>query len=207
MNDHLSWRYTTKKFDPSKTVTEEDFAGLMEVLRMAPSSFGLQPWKFVVVRDPELRRRLKDAASGQPQVTEASHFIVFCALTRMDPEYISRFITRMAEIRSVDRATLEAYERGMHMFLKSQASDEMAQWMKRQVYIPLGMLIAECARRKIDTSPMEGFDSAKVDELLGLDREGVTSVALCGIGYRAQDDRFAFMKKVRFELKELFIER
>lgn len=207
MNDHLNWRYTTKKFDPLKKVTEEDFAGLLEVLRMAPSSYGLQPWKFAVVRDPSLRAHIKDYSWGQSQVTEASHLIVFCSLTRMDPEYISRYITRVSQIRSVDRATLEAYERSMHDFLRSQPSEEMSQWMKRQVYIPLGMLIAECARRKIDASPMEGFDSRKVDEALGLDREGVTSVALCGIGYRASDDRYANLKKVRFESSELFIER
>lgn len=207
MNDHLNWRYTTKKFDPARKVSEEDFKSLLEVLRLAPSSYGLQPWKFVVVRDVPLRNRIKIHAHGQAQVVDASHLIVFCALRSMDVEYIGKYISRIAEIRGVERKLLEGYERSMQGFLKSQTPQEMSEWMKRQVYIPLGILLAECARRKIDACPMEGFDVSGVDKDLGLEEEGATAIALCAVGYRAADDRYAGLKKVRFETKELFIER
>lgn len=207
MNEHLNWRYTTKKFDPSKKISEEELKNLLEVLRMSPSSYGLQPWKFVIVRNPLVRSQIKSHAWGQSQVVDASHLIVFCALTKMDKEYISRYITRLAEIRSIERGSLEAYERSMHEFLKSRSLQEMSDWMKRQVYIPLGMFISECARRKVDACPMEGFNPSGVDQVLDLAQEGVTSVALCSVGYRAADDRYAGLKKVRFEPNELFIER
>ncbi len=207
MNDHLNWRYTTKKFDPSKIIADQEFNSLLDILRLAPSSFGLQPWKFVTVRDPLLRKQIKDCAWGQSQVTDASHLIVFCALTSIDETYIQKYIARIVQIRGVETDTLSAYERGMQEFIKSQSPKDMLQWMKRQAYIPLGMLLAECAYRKIDVCPMEGFDVQKVDDALGLKQEGATAVALCPVGYRASDDRYALVKKVRFEVKDLFIER
>jgi nitroreductase len=207
MNEHLKWRYTTKKFDPSRQIPERELISLLEVLRMAPSSYGLQPWKFVVVRDVSLRSQIKTHALGQAQLVDASHLVVFCALRTMDVAYISKYVDCMAGIRGVERKTLEGFERSMQEFLKSQTPLEMSEWMKRQVYIPLGMFLSECAYRKIDACPMEGFDVSKVDGDLGLVEQGVTAVALCPIGYRAADDRYADLKKVRFETKELFIER
>ncbi len=207
MNEHLIWRYTTKRFDPSRQVSENDLAELLDVLRLAPSSFGLQPWKFVIVRDPRLRDEIRNCAWGQPQVREASHLIIFCALTHMDEGHVSRYISHVAQVRGVPRGSLSDYERGMQEFLRSRSSQEMSEWMKRQVYIALGMFLDECARKKIDASPMEGFDSSKVDELLGLNAEGVTSVVLCPIGYRAKDDRYAGLTKVRFDSSEIFIQR
>jgi len=207
MNEHLNWRYTTKKFDRSEKILEEELKSLLNVLRMAPSSYGLQPWKFVVVRDVSLRSQIKTHALGQAQVVDASHLIVFCALRSMDDEYIRKYVNCMSEIRGVERKTLEGFELSVQEFLKSQTPLEISGWMKRQVYIPLGMFLSECARRKIDACPMEGFDVGNVDGALGLAQEGVTAVALCPIGYRAADDRYAGLKKVRFETKELSIER
>lgn len=207
MNDHLFWRYTTKKFDPAKKISEEDLASLLDVLKMAPSSYGLQPWKFVIVRDPSLRQQLRGHAWGQSQVVDASHLIVFCALKTMDNRYIAKYVDRMAQVRQVDRQSLERFELSMQEFVKSQTPQEMAEWMKRQVYIPLGMFLAECARRRIDACPMEGFDAAKFEHDLGLAEQGVTPIAMCAVGHRAADDCYADLRKVRFESNELFIER
>lgn len=207
MNDHLLWRYTTKKFDPLKKISDQEFQGLLEVLRLAPSSFGLQPWKFVVVESPNIRRLILDHAWGQSQVVDASHLIVVCALTSIDEEYIRKYITRLAEGRGVGLEALASYERSMRDYVRTQTRDEIQQWMKRQVYIPLGMLLSECAHRKIDACPMEGFDGPKVDDTLELKAEGVTAVALCPIGYRSADDKYAMIKKVRFDAKDLFIFR
>lgn len=133
--------------------------------------------------------------------------IVFCALTNMDEGHIAKYISHVARVRGVQRASLDDYERGMQEFLRSRSSQEMSEWMKRQVYIALGMFLDECARRKIDASPMEGFSVSKVDSVLGLAGEGVTSVVLCPIGYRANDDRYAGLTKVRFDPGEIFIQR
>lgn len=207
MNEHLIWRYTTKRFDPSRLVPESDLRELLDVLRLTPSSFGLQPWKFVIVRDPRSRDEIRNCAWGQPQVGEASHLIIFCALTHMDEGHIAKYISHVAQVRGVERSSLSDYERGMQEFLRSRSSRDLSEWMKRQVYIALGMFLDECARKKIDASPMEGFDASKVDGILGLAVEGVTSVVLCPIGYRAKDDRYAGLTKVRFDPGEIFIQR
>ncbi|MBL8012895.1 MAG: NAD(P)H-dependent oxidoreductase [Candidatus Omnitrophica bacterium] len=207
MNEHLHWRYTTKKFDPARVIPPEEFSFLLEVLRLAPSSYGLQPWKFVIVRQPHIREKLKEYSWGQSQVTEASHLLVFCARTRIDDQYIRKHIEHIAKIRNVSVDSLKNYEKGMQNFVVSQTPQELADWIKRQVYIPLGMLVAECAHRKIDASPIEGFEVAKVDALLGLPDEGVTSLAFCALGYRAADDRYAGLQRVRFEATDVFIDR
>lgn len=207
MNDHLHWRYTTKKFDLAKKIPENEFSWLLEVLRLAPSSYGLQPWKFVVVDTKDMRARLKDYAWGQSQVTEASHLIVFCARTAIDDAYIRKHIEQIAKARNLSVESFKNYENGMRSFVRSQTPQELADWIKRQVYIPLGMLVAECAHRKIDASPIEGFDVKGVDALLGLEAEGVTSLVFCAVGYRAADDRYAGLQRVRFESTDVFLER
>ncbi len=205
-NEHLEWRYATKKFDPTKKIPAKEVAELLETLRLSPSSFGLQPWKFVVVANEKLRAELKPHAWNQAQVTDASHLLVLCSLKKMDEAYIKQFVTHLAEVRAIPRQSLEQYEQIMLGFLNGKTEDQISHWMQNQVYIALGVLLVECARRKIDACPMEGFDSKKFDEVLGLDKKGITSVVLCPIGYRAADDHNAAMKKVRFDKKDLFIE-
>lgn len=207
MNEHLNWRYATKKFDPNRKISQKDLENLTETLRLAPSSFGLQPWKFVIVKDPQTRQRLKGHAWNQPQVTDASDLFVLCALTGMDEQYIRDFIEQTARQRGIAVEGLKSYEDMMSGFVKSLPPQDLQNWMKRQVYIALGMLLSECAHRKIDACPMEGFDGKKVDEVLGLAAEGLTAVAMCPVGYRASDDLSANAKKVRFDAKDVFIYR
>ena len=207
MNDHLNWRYATKKFDPLKNIPKEDFAQLLEVLRLAPSSYGLQPWKFVVVKNPELRKKLRSNAWDQPQITDADMLIVFCALKNLDARYIKHYVESLAKVRGVDVETLSSYEQMMMGILKSRNPDAVSQWMKHQVYIALGLFLGECAHRRIDACPMEGFDSKKFDEILDLSKEGLESVVLCAVGYRALDDLFACLPKVRFCKEEIIIDR
>ena len=207
MNDHLNWRYATKKFDPLKKIPKQEFSEILEVPRFSPSSYGLQPWKFIVVQDETLRKELRKHAWDQSQVTDASHLIVFCALKTMDENYIKNFVKRIALVRGASMESLAGYEQMMIGSFKGKKSEETSNWMKRQVYLALGMFLAECAQRKIDACPMEGFDPKKFDEVLGLEKQGLESVVLCLIGYRAKDDRYADLKKVRFKKNEIFIER
>ena len=207
MNYDLNWRYATKKFDSSKKISKQEFTELLEVLRLAPSSFGLQPWKFVIVHDPVLRKKLRPHAWNQLQVTDADSLIVFCSLTTMDEKYINHYTDLIARTRGVKRESLSGYEQMMIASLKDKSPEAISHWMKNQVYIALGIFLAECAHRKIDACPMEGFDSGKFDEILGLPQQGLESVVLCAVGYRAADDQYAQLKKVRFDQNEVFIDR
>lgn len=207
MDQHLNWRYATKKFDPARKISIEHFSYLLEVLRLSPSSFGLQPWKFIIVKEPVLRKELRLHAWNQPQVTDADTLIVFCALKTMDEKYVKNFVDRMVQVRGVSRESLLGYEQMMMGSIKGRNPESIFQWMKNQVYIALGFFLNECAHLKIDACPMEGFDAKKFDEILGLTQQGLESVVLCAVGYRAPGDHYADLKKVRFDKNEVFIDR
>ena len=207
MIEDLNWRYATKKFDTIKKIPKQEFEELLETLRLSPSSYGLQPWKFVVVQDPVLRNKLKPHARNQPQITDADTLIVFCVLKSMDEEYVKHYVDRIAQVRGVTKESILGYEQVMVDSLKGMSPDAILQWMKRQVYIALGFFLNECAHRKIDACPMEGFEPQKFDEVLELSKEGLESVVLCTIGYRAVGDHYAELKKVRFNENEIIIRK
>ena len=207
MNEHLNWRYATKKFDPSKRLSQQELSELLETLRLSPSSFGLQPWKFIVLQNSELRKKLRPHAWDQSQITDADILIVFCVLKKMDENDVKRFVESMAKVRGISKESLQGYEQQMLGFLKSKNPEAVFQWMKNQVYIALGFFLNECAYRKIDACPMEGFDHKKFDEILDLSHDGLESVVLAAIGYRANDDHYAKLQKVRYSKDELFIEK
>jgi nitroreductase len=205
--DPLQWRYATKKFDPLKKIPKLEFEALLETLRLSPSSFGLQPWKFIIVRDPALRKQLKSHAMDQPQITDADTLIVFCAVKTMDENYVKRYVKRIADVRGGTNEALVNYEQMMLASLKGKSPEVLSGWMKRQVYIALGVLLVECAHRKIDACPMEGFSPQEFDEILGLPQQGLESVVLCAVGYRADDDHYAHLKKVRSKQEEVFVDK
>ncbi|MDE2027792.1 MAG: NAD(P)H-dependent oxidoreductase [Candidatus Omnitrophica bacterium] len=207
MNSHLNWRYATKKFDPSRRIPKQDLDQLLEVLRISPSSFGLQPWKFVVVQDRGLREKLRSHAWNQSQITDADTLIVFCALKTMDEGHIRNYVDVISKVRGVPKESLLNYEQVMIGALAGKSPEAAAHWMGNQVYLALGVFLAECARRKIDACPMEGFDVQQFDEILELPQQGLQSVVLCAVGYRAMDDHHAVLKKVRFERNQVFIDK
>ena len=202
--ENLMWRYATKKFDKSKKVSDEDLHELLESLRLSASSFGLQPWKFIVIANPELRAELYKH-SGQSQVTDASHLIVLCARTDIDETFIKRYIKNVADTRKVSIESLKGYEQMMLDFMKEHSKETWLAWIKNQVYLSLGFLLSTAAQKRIDACPMEGFDSEKFDEILGLKEKNLTSVVLCPVGYRSVDDKHAKHAKVRFKKEEIFI--
>lgn len=203
-SEHLHWRYATKKFDPAQVIPQPVLENILESLRLAPSSFGLQPWKFLIIRDMELRKKIQPIAWNQPQITESSHVIALCRLKEMDESYVKNFIKQTAKVRGVSEDALAGYQQIMLGFLKNLSAGAKTDWMGRQIYLALGMLLAECAFRRIDACPMEGFDSKKFDELLGLEKMGLESVVLCPVGFRAGEDNHAGQKKVRFLPHEIF---
>lgn len=206
--DALNWRYATKKFDPTKTIPPETWSALEASLVLAPSSIGLQPWRFLVVTDPELKERLVAASYGQPQPRDCSHFVVFAARRDLDATYVDLHLARTAEVRGVTIESLASF-RAMVMGYVDQArkAGNIAAWNSRQVYIALGQLMTSAALIEIDTCPMEGMEPAKYDEILGLTRTEHHTVVACALGYRAADDKYAAIPKVRFKAEEVIVRR
>ncbi len=200
----LNWRYATKGYDASKKLSTEQVATLKEVLRLSPSSYGLQPYKFVHVKNPELRAKLKEVSWGQSQVTDASDLFVLCRIDKMDEAYINKFIELTAKTRGQDVASLAGFKQ-MLMGPAGQSDEMFAVWAAKQVYLALGNLLTSCALLEIDATPMEGFDPAKYDEILDLPAKGLHSVVVCAVGTRSPEDKYATEKKVRFPMEELFV--
>ena len=202
----LNWRYAVKKFDASKKVSAEDWATLEESLRLTPSSYGLQPWRFLIIQDPTTRKRLREAAWNQTQVEDCSHFIVFTAKTGLAQTDIDKFLDSVAITRSIPKDSLNGY-RGMMEgdLINGQRSQMIPEWTARQTYIALGNLMTSAALLGIDTCPMEGLDPAKFDEILSLPGSGYRTVMACAVGYRSPEDKYSTAAKVRYG-KESVIE-
>lgn len=195
----LNWRYATKKFDPSKKIPEEIWKVLEQSLVLAPSSFGLQPWKFIVVRNPEIRNQLLEYSWGQTQVVDASHLVVLAIKKDLNNSDVDRYIKRMSEVQGVPVENLQKFADVVKGFLEKPPYPlDINQWSARQTYIALGQYMTCAAMLGIDTCPMEGFIPAKYDEVLGLPAKGYNAVVVCPAGYRAADDKQAARPKVRY---------
>ncbi len=203
---NLNWRYATQKFDSDRKVSDKDFEMLMEAVRLSPSSLGLQPWKFVVVKNKDIRKKLREEGSGQDKVTDASHIIVLCRLERITTEYIDRYIELVAKTRNVSVESLKSYRQSRVDSMEAKTKEEQEAWMNQQVYLALGVLLTSCAISDIDACPMGGFDKEKFDEILNLKQYGLKSQVLCAIGYRSPDDDVAKHQKTRFAKKDVVIE-
>jgi nitroreductase len=204
----LAWRYATKKFDPAKQVSAADWSVLEEALVLTASSYGLQPWKFIVVTDPALKAKLRPASWNQSQVEDCSHLVVFTAKQDITEADVDRFIARIAEVRGVSIESLAGYK-GFMMgdLVKGPRHAIIHEWAARQTYIAMGNLLTSAAALGIDTCPFEGIEPAKYDEILGLKGTGYATVSACPVGYRAADDKYANAPKVRFEAKDVIDHR
>ncbi|MDW8344464.1 MAG: NAD(P)H-dependent oxidoreductase [Verrucomicrobiae bacterium] len=200
----LAWRYATKQFDPNRKIPPEIWAALQHALIMAPSSFGLQPYRFVVVDDPAVRAKLLPHAYRQRQVVDASHFVVFAARTRLTEHHVDHFIDRIVEVRGGARESLSTYRQMMiDSLVVPTAQSRVPHWAARQCYIALGFLLLSAALLGVDACPMEGFDPAGFDEVLHLPAQGFSAVVCCALGYRLDSDKYAHLPKVRFPPEEL----
>lgn len=195
----LNWRYATKKFDPTKIIPDDVWAVLEQSLVLAPSSFGLQPWKFIVVKNPDIRRQLVEHSWGQAQVVDASHLVVLAIKKNVGTADVDRYIARMADVQQVPVENLEKFATMVKSFLTTPPYPlDLDAWSARQVYIALGQFMTCAAMLNIDTCPMEGFVPSKYDEILDLPAQGYTAVVVCPAGYRSEDDKSAARPKVRY---------
>jgi|SRR5579885_626661 len=200
----LNWRYATKKFDPAKKIPPDLWTALEQALILAPSSYGLQPWKFVVVQDAALRQKLSAASWGQTQPVDCSHYVVFAVRKDVGAAHVDRFIDRTVEVRGGSKEALKGYRDMMLGSLeKARANGRLDTWQSHQVYIALGQFLASAALLGVDACPMEGIEPPKYDELLGLSAQGYATLCAAAAGYRAAEDKYAVAKKVRFKPAEV----
>ena len=200
----LRWRYATKQFDPSKKIDPQTWQTLEDALVLSPSSFGLQPWKFIVVEDPAKREALVAQSWGQRQVVDASHLTIFAVKHPLTADDVRRHIVRTSEVQGTPLEKLAGFEKVVAGFLEKPPYPlDLQAWSTRQVYIALGNFMTAAALLGIDTCPMEGLSPSGYDQVLGLEGSGYFTVAACPAGYRAETDRHAALPKVRHMKHEI----
>ena len=200
--ERLRWRYATKRFDTERKISADVWAALEQTLVLSPSSFGLQPWRFVVVHDPAVRERLVGASWGQRQIADASHLVVFAIKTGLGVADVDRYVQAVSETTGAPVDALAGMRKMIVGFLAQEGFDVDA-WSARQLYIALGMFMESAAVLGVDTCPMEGIVPAQDDEILGLAAEGYRTYAACCAGYRHPEDKYGARKKVRYPAAEI----
>ncbi|MFD2561057.1 NAD(P)H-dependent oxidoreductase [Aquimarina rubra] len=203
--DSLQWRYATKKFDNTRILPQEKIDILTEAFNLTATSYGLQPLKLVVLQNKEVQKELTEHSWNQQQVADASHVLVFCIENTVGEEYITKYFDNVKAIRNTEEKVLKPFREQLVDSFKNKPVEEVSNWASKQAYLAMGNLLTVCAIEKIDACPMEGFMPAKYDEILGLNRLGLTSVLVLPVGYRADDDMFADFKKVRRSIEETII--
>jgi len=194
----LEWRYATKKMDPAKKVAQEKIDRILEAVRLTASSSGLQPYEVFVVTNAGLREQIQVNAWNQAQVTESSHLLVFAAWDNYTAERINAMFDLVNAERGIMNEGWEAYRQKLLSSYPLRDAETNYQHAARQAYIGLGTALIAAAEEKVDATPMEGFDPAKVDEILKLRERGLRSVVILPLGYRAQEgDWLVNLKKVR----------
>ena len=215
--DALNWRYATKKFDTTKKLSQDDMDILLETLRLSPSSFGLQPRKFIHVKNMEIRKELQDASRGQSQITEASDLIVIAVRSSLDESDVEAYVQDMKEIRGKnveqlpeDAKSIEKLMEFKNMIIntiKSRTPEQLKWWNQKQAYIAMGVVLTTAAVVWIDTCPMEWFDPEKYNEILGLNDLWLTATVVIAVGYRSSEDKYANLAKVRFPKERVIIQK
>jgi nitroreductase len=200
----LQWRYATKVFDAAKKIPADVWQTLERALVLTPSSYGLQPYKFLVINDPARRAELLPHSWNQKQVVDASHFVVFTARTKVTDADVNKLIKLTSNVRKIPAESLNFY-RDMMLgdVVNGPRSKTAHEWAARQAYIALGNLMTCAAVLGVDACPMEGLNPAEYDRVLGLSGSGYATVVACALGYRAASDKYASLPKVRYETQEL----
>ena len=208
MSDFITdanWRYATKKFDTSKKVSAEDLATLKEAIRLSASSYGLQPYKVLLVENPALRAQLQPVAWGQSQIVDASNLIVFANITNVGDKEIDAYFKDMTTTRGIPMEAVQGYSDFMKSKIASLSLEAKNNWTAKQTYLALGNLLNAAAELKIDVTPIEGFEPEKFNEILGLNQLGLNASLVATVGYRHAEDDTQHYAKVRKSNEELFI--
>lgn len=197
--DQLSWRYATKKFDSNKKISDKILNTILESIRLAPTSFGLQPIHVLVITNPGVREKLREVSWGQPQVTESSQLLVFCARTDFD-ECMDMYCAQ-ASSNSYASDSIEGWRAMVGTTISKLSSEDSLSWATRQAYIALGFGLVACAQLGVDSCPMEGFDALEYSNILSLP-ESIHPVVVLALGYRSESD--VVRAKNRQSMQQLF---
>ena len=201
--DKLNWRYATKKFDSSKKVSEKDLNTLLDAAQLTASSYGLQPYRFFVVENSDIRSKLRKASWDQPQITDASYVLVLANKATFDESLVDNYIDNLIETRGVTKKDVEDYSQMMKGALLGLTDAQKKSWTSNQAYIALGNLLTIAAEMEIDTCPMEGFDNEQYNEILGLNDKNLNAAVVLAIGYRSDEDQTQNYPKVRYSKEKL----
>lgn len=203
--ESLNWRYATKKYDPTKKVSAQDLETLKEAVQLSVSSMGLQPYKVLIIENPEVRQNLKAAGYNQDGITESSQLFVFAYEKNVSENHVDAYMDNISKVREVEKESLKPFEDMVNGFINNQTEEGKNEWAAKQAYIALSTLINTAALLKIDATPMEGFNAQQFDEILGLNKLGLSTAVIAAVGYRHEEDGFQHFKKVRKPKNELFI--
>jgi len=202
----LKYRYATKQFDPEKQLNADQINDVKQAIQLSASSYGLQPYEVLIIEDINLRKKLKSASWDQPQITDASHLLVFCANTNVDENYLNQYINNISETRNIPKENLSGMRDMIANTVLKLDEHSKLTWAQKQAYIALGNLLSAVAHFDFDACPMEGFDSSKYDEILDLKSKNLKSTVIATLGYRSENDELQHAKKVRKPQNELFTE-
>ena len=203
--ENLNWRYATKKYNPDRKISDEDLNILKEAVRLSVSSMGLQPYKVLIITDPEVREKLKPAANNQNAITDASHLFVFANEVNVGQKQIDAYADNIIKTRGIAKENIAPFVNSMKNFIEAQDEINKNFWTSKQAYLAMNSLIIAAAMLKIDATPMEGFNKAEFNKILGLDQMGLNAAVIGAVGYRHEEDHFQHMKKVRKPENELFV--
>jgi nitroreductase len=202
---NANWRYATKKFDATKKVSTEDLQTLKEAIRLSASSYGLQPYKVLIVDNLELRAQLQPAAWGQSQIVDASQLLIFANITDFGDAEIDSYLNNISETRGLPTEAIQGYGDFMKFKISTLPVEKRNIWTAKQTYLGMGNLLNAAAELNIDVTPMEGFEPEKINEILGLDKLGLNASLIATVGYRHEEDTTQHYVKVRKSNEELFI--
>ena len=203
--ENLNWRYAAKRMN-GEVVPQEKLDTILEAIKLAPSSAGLQPYKIIVISDQNTKERVFKEAAPQPQIPDASHLLVFAAWDKISAQQITDYMNLIATTRGISVESLSKFQENVMNSVQARSEEGNFNWAARQAYIALGHALVAAATEHVDATPMEGFNNAKLDEILGLTGKGLKSVVIMTLGYRdSENDGLSKAKKVRRPSEELFI--
>ncbi|MDT7833337.1 NAD(P)H-dependent oxidoreductase [Flavobacteriaceae bacterium S356] len=204
--ESLQWRYAVKKFDNTRSISEDQIAILKEAFNLTATSYGLQPIKLVIIKNKEIQKSLVEHSWNQEQVAQASHLLVICTQNIVDKDSVEHYFKMVKEIRNTPDEILDPFKNYLSDSISQKTKEEIKTWAKNQAYLALGNLLTICALEKIDSCPMEGFIPEKYDETLKLQAQNLSAALVLPVGYRAEDDFMKDLKKVRKSMSEMVLE-
>jgi nitroreductase/dihydropteridine reductase len=203
--ESLEWRYATKRMN-GEQIPDQKLKNILDAVQLAPSSFGLTPYNVIVLQDPAIKEKLAPHCYNQPQIKESSALLIFAPWKNINDDHVDSYMNEIATTRGIPTEALADFSNIIKGKVNSSSPEDLHVWAAKQAYIALGFGLAAAAVEAIDSTPMEGFNPAGVNEVLGLEAKGLSAVCILALGYRdAPQDYLANAKKVRRDKEKLFI--